>query len=88
MQDASLRSIVVIDTVKVSLLGHSLMERAIEHERHRRFGHNLHKKGMSHEEILAYLNKKCGVAGISGVSSDFRDLISGAKKARVSCRDI
>lgn len=32
------------------------------------------KKGMSHAEIITYLNKKCGVAGISGVSSDFRDL--------------
>lgn len=44
------------------------------------------KKGMSHEEILAYLNKKCGVAGISGVSSDFRDLISGAKKGNARCQ--
>ncbi|MGN1235652.1 MAG: acetate/propionate family kinase [Christensenellaceae bacterium] len=32
------------------------------------------KKGMSFEEIITYLNKKCGVAGVSGVSSDFRDL--------------
>ena len=32
------------------------------------------KKGLSHSEAVTYLNKKCGVAGISGVSSDFRDL--------------
>ncbi len=32
------------------------------------------KKGMSMEEGNAYLNKKCGMLGISGVSSDFRDL--------------
>ena len=32
------------------------------------------KKGMSMEEGLAYLNKKSGMLGISGVSSDFRDL--------------
>lgn len=35
------------------------------------------KKGMTHAEVVTYLNKKCGVAGISGVSSDFRDLIAG-----------
>lgn len=32
------------------------------------------KKSMSMEEGLAYLNKKSGMLGISGVSSDFRDL--------------
>ncbi len=32
------------------------------------------KKGMTMEEGVAYLNKKCGMLGISGVSSDFRDL--------------
>ena len=32
------------------------------------------KKGWDISEALTYLNKKCGVAGISGVSSDFRDL--------------
>ncbi len=39
-----------------------------------------HKKGMSMDEGLTYLNKKCGVLGISGVSSDFRDL-AAAKDA-------
>ncbi len=43
------------------------------------------KKGMSHTEILNYLNKNCGVAGISGVSSDFRDLEKGAKKGNERC---
>ena len=32
------------------------------------------KKGMTMQEGLTYLNKKCGVLGVSGVSSDFRDL--------------
>lgn len=43
------------------------------------------KKGMTHVETVEYLNKKCGVAGISGVSSDFRDLESGAKKGNERC---
>ncbi len=38
------------------------------------------KKGMDLSEGLTYLNKKCGVLGISGVSSDFRDL-AAAKEA-------
>ena len=38
------------------------------------------KKGMSFEEGLAYLNKKCGMLGVSGVSSDFRDLTAAAKE--------
>jgi acetate kinase len=32
------------------------------------------KKGMTMEEGLTYLNKKSGMLGISGISSDFRDL--------------
>lgn len=43
------------------------------------------KKGLSHSEVVTYLNKKCGVAGISGVSSDFRDLCTGAKKGNERC---
>lgn len=38
------------------------------------------KKGMSFEEGLTYLNKKCGMLGVSGVSSDFRDLTAAAKE--------
>ncbi len=44
------------------------------------------KKGMTHSEIINYLNKKCGVAGISGVSSDFRDLIAEAEKGNERCQ--
>ncbi len=44
------------------------------------------KKGLSHADVITYLNKKCGVAGISGVSSDFRDLIAGAKKGNARCQ--
>ena len=36
------------------------------------------KEGMDVSEALTYLNKKCGVAGVSGVSSDFRDLTAAA----------
>lgn len=44
------------------------------------------KKGLSHSEVITYLNKQCGVAGISGVSSDFRDLDSGAKSGDKRCK--
>ncbi len=43
------------------------------------------KKGLSHAEMVNYLNKKCGVAGISGVSSDFRDLCAGAEEGNARC---
>lgn len=43
------------------------------------------KKGLSHADAVTYLNKKCGVAGISGVSSDFRDLDDGAKEGNKRC---
>ena len=36
------------------------------------------KSGMNLEQALSYLNKKCGVAGVSGVSNDFRDLTSAS----------
>jgi acetate kinase len=36
------------------------------------------KEGWDISQTLTYLNKKCGVAGISGVSSDFRDLRAAA----------
>ena len=38
------------------------------------------KEGMDVSEMLTYLNKKCGMAGISGVSSDFRDLTAAAEQ--------
>ena len=36
------------------------------------------KEGWDIATTLTYLNKKCGMAGLSGVSSDFRDLIKAA----------
>lgn len=44
------------------------------------------KKGLSHPDMVTYLNKQCGVAGISGVSSDFRDLDEGAKNGNARCK--
>lgn len=38
----------------------------------------IEKEGIEAEKINDYLNKKCGVLGISGVSSDFRDLEEAA----------
>ncbi len=43
------------------------------------------KKGLSHSEMVTYLNKKCGVAGVSGLSSDFRDLCAGAEDGNERC---
>jgi acetate kinase len=39
----------------------------------------MEKKGYSIDEVNSYLNKKCGFLGISGVSSDCRDLEAAAK---------
>lgn len=38
----------------------------------------MEKEGITLDEINNYLNKKCGVLGISGLSSDFRDLETAA----------
>ena len=38
------------------------------------------KEGLSIAEALSYLNKKSGMLGVSGISSDFRDLTSAAEK--------
>ena len=43
------------------------------------------KYGVSVDECLNMLNKKSGVLGISGVSSDFRDLEAGAAKGDENC---
>jgi acetate kinase len=40
----------------------------------------MEKEGISPDKMNNYLNKKCGVYGISGVSSDFRDLEDAAEK--------
>lgn len=48
----------------------------------------MEKKGMDIHTALNYLNKKSGVLGISGVSSDFRDLVAameaGNDRARLA----
>ncbi len=40
----------------------------------------MQKEGMSASEMDTYLNKKSGLLGVSGLSSDMRDLQSAAKK--------
>lgn len=40
----------------------------------------MEKEGIPLEKMNDYLNKKCGVLGISGVSSDFRDLEEAASE--------
>ncbi len=44
------------------------------------------KKGVSHADAVTYLNKNCGVKGISGVSSDFRDLTAGRDAGNERCQ--
>lgn len=44
------------------------------------------KYNMSVDDCLTMLNKKSGVLGMSGVSSDFRDLEDGANKGNKDCR--
>ncbi|MGN0822330.1 MAG: acetate kinase [Candidatus Gallimonas sp.] len=44
------------------------------------------KKGMSMEEGLTYLNKKCGMLGVSGVSSDFRDLTAASEQGNARAK--
>ena len=43
------------------------------------------KYGYSVDECLNILNKKSGMLGMSGVSSDFRDLENGAKDGNADC---
>lgn len=40
----------------------------------------MQKKGLDAAGVDKYMNKKCGVLGVSGVSSDFRDLEDAAAK--------
>ena len=46
----------------------------------------MHKHGWNIDEALNVLNKKSGVLGISGVSSDFRDLEDAAPKGNVQAQ--
>lgn len=43
------------------------------------------KENLSLEEVMNVLNKKSGVQGLSGVSSDFRDLKAGAEAGNARC---
>lgn len=43
------------------------------------------KRGLTPSQMSDYLNKKSGFLGISGVSSDNRDIISGAKEGNKRC---
>ena len=45
----------------------------------------MNKYNMNITEMLTILNKKSGVQGVSGVSSDFRDLEEGAEKGNERC---
>ncbi len=38
----------------------------------------MEKKGLNHIQILDYLNKKSGILGVSGVSSDLREVIKAS----------
>ncbi len=40
----------------------------------------MEKAGLSSDEVNEILNKRSGVLGLSGISSDFRDLVSAAKE--------
>lgn len=44
------------------------------------------KENLSISEAMTYLNKKCGVAGISGVSSDFRDLTAATDNGNMRAK--
>ncbi len=43
------------------------------------------KKGLNHAQIITYLNKQSGMLGLSGVSSDFRDLTAGMQNNNERC---
>ena len=40
----------------------------------------MNKTGMTPDEVNNYMNKKCGFLGVSGISSDCRDVASAAKE--------
>jgi len=46
----------------------------------------MQKKGMTIKEVMGYLNSECGVLGLSGRSSDFRDLWNFAKLGDERCK--
>ena len=44
------------------------------------------KLGLSAEEVVNYLNKKCGILGVSELSSDLRDLTAAANDGNEKAR--
>ncbi len=44
------------------------------------------KKGMSATQVVNYLNKECGILGVSGVSSDMREINSAIKEGNARAR--
>ncbi len=46
----------------------------------------MNKEGLSPDEMNNIMNKKSGALGVSGVSSDFRDLDAGAEEGNERCR--
>lgn len=44
------------------------------------------KKNMTVQEVISYLNKQCGLLGISGYSSDQRELIAKANEGDERCK--
>ena len=44
------------------------------------------KLGLKAEEMVNYLNKKCGILGVSGLSSDLRDLTAAANDGNEKAR--
>ena len=46
----------------------------------------MQKKGMTIQEVMGYLNGECGMLGLSGKSSDFRDLWNFATQGDERCR--
>ena len=44
------------------------------------------KLGLKPEEVVNYLNKKCGILGVSGLSSDLRDLTAAANDGNEKAR--
>ena len=48
--------------------------------------HLMNKVNMSLDDAIAYLNKKSGVLGLSGISSDFRDIWQAARDGNANAK--
>ena len=44
------------------------------------------KKGMTADQVVSYLNKQCGILGVSGVSSDMRELNNAIEQGNARAR--